>query len=342
MIIAQICQEEIWDLDLNLFFHSVFHSPCWLKTIKDTQHTPIYIDFIDENNKVGKISGLVVHHSKIRGKELYFYGGPALKELNEITYNECIKALFLYAKKKHYNRINIGSYDNKHSLRCHTKPFIINQRVEYIIPIREGISSIKFGSQFKRNCKKSSKIKPSFSSTNCTDDLLKIKHLIGETHKERVKKNGVSYDHFYLKNFNNTTLNNIIYSNNFKIHSAITEQCSHCMELSYRKNKYAYMLLKGSNNIGYQHGLSAYLTVEVINFMVNNNVHYYNLGGRPNGTDGDGLARFKINSGAQEIICYGASTNYITWPLKVLNPLLYLMRQIPKDSLFYNMIKKVI
>ncbi len=340
MIILKLCEEKIWEKDINNFFHSVFHTTDWLNTVQTKFFTPIYIDFYKQEEKVGKISGVIIKNSFIKGKELYFYAGPALKELDKTIYNYCLKAIYSYAKKKRYCKINIGSYDNKHSLKSSIKSFIVTKRIEYVIPINDGLPSIKFGSQFKRNLKKSKKITPEHSHTNSQTSLCKLNELIEDTHRERTKKNGVKYDHFYLRNFNNQTLQNITQFSSYQIHAAMVDKKTHCMELAFSSPKFAYMLLKGSDNFSYLNGLSAFLTTETLKTLGNNGIKYYNLGGRPDTPDGDGLARFKKNSGAEEIICYGASTNYICWPQKVINPLLSIGRKLPKHHPIVEFLKK--
>lgn len=333
--------KKVWNNDLHLFYHSVFISCDWLDIVSSKIHKPIFFDFFEDTIKVGKWAGLAIDKGALKGQELYFYGGIGLKNTNQLQYNHCAKALLNFAEKEGYSRITISSYDNKHSLKITGDSFYTTERMEYVIPIKNGYKQLKFGSQFKRNIKKAIKHNPSISSGNNTYFLNNLNHLINSTHTKREEKYGKVYNHFYLVNFNDNTLKRTLKLDSFKFHATTLNKKSNCSELSFTSGKYSYMVLKGTNDFGYQNGMPSYLSNELIKMFEEKGIEYYNLGGRPSSKDGDGLTKFKLSSGAQEIISYGATTNYLNWPLKTLNPILNLGRRLPKNNRIVLFLKKM-
>lgn len=342
MITIQSVESRDWEHDLELYFHSVFMSCTWLDTVKTNNHTPIFFDLFEGELKVGKISGLLINNRYLKGQELYFYSGPALKTLTESTYIQCYDSIYLYAKQNKINRVVIGSYDNKHSLKCSSNNYYLSERVEYIIPIKEGRDNIKFGSRFKRNVKTAKKQQPNIVCGNNTHFLNSLNKLIEDTHAERKKKFATDYDHFYLKNLNYNSLGKITNSKNAQFFASEINEDINCSELILESGTSRYMLLKGCNSTGYKYGMSSFLCNELINRFEKDNVAHYNLGGRPPTRDGDGLAAFKISSGAQEVKCYGGSTNYLVWPYTLLNPLINIGRKLPKENTLVKLIKKML
>jgi len=336
-----VIPETKWKQDLIEFQHSVFCTPEWLNLVYDEDTEPIYIDFNDGSSKIAKIAGLIVNNKTIKGYELYFYSGPALRELNEDHYNKCLDSLYQFSLYNRFLKLNIGSYDNKHSLKYTRQELYRTERVEYIIPVKDA-DTIKYGSQFKRNVKKAFKQNTSIQTGNIANLFNQLDTLIKSTHDKRKSKFDKDYDHFYLRFFNNKTLKRMHNNDSTTIYGTSNEDKINCAELVFTCNNYAYMLLKGCNNFGYKYGMSSFLSEKLVSQFHENNIKTYNLGGRPPTKDGDGLAKFKISSGAKEIKCYGASSNYLSGPLMLINPLLILGRLLPKDNKLVNYLKSII
>lgn len=105
------------------------------------------------------------------------------------------------------------------------------------------------------------------------------------------------------------------------------------MEFNIEVGSNVYMLLKGTDDYGYKNGLSSHLSHYLTQKYIKEGKSVYNQGGRPQGKDGDGLSIFKKSMGAREVTVYGATTNYITYPYKLLNPILNLGRLLPDVQL---------
>ncbi len=326
-----------WEKYLNLFHYSLFITPEWIEAIADSTHTPIYLNFFLKDIKVGKISGLIIKRSETK-TYLYFYAGPALKELNEDIYTQCLNALYRFAKKHSYAMISIGSFDSKHSLRYRGYKYMNTKRYEFVVPLSKGLQEININKRFKRNVKKARKVDSLIKHSGDIKEISILLKLLKETKKIRIQKYSTEYQPFYLANLNENALKKLIRSGIARIHYTENNDSIDSMEFNLEKDKYVYMLLKGTNENGYKNGLSSVLSYSLINEYIGQGYFTYNQGGRPPGSDGAGLEVFKKSMGAEKIATYSAISNFLTYPYKLLNPLILLLRLLPKSLL--NNIKK--
>lgn len=335
----KISKDE-WKIDLNDFFHSVFICPDWIESVQTTSFVPIYLDIYSGGNKIGKISGLIDHIGITKGSQLYFYAGPALKTLKQNLYNTCLSEIYRFGKKNNYSRIIIGSYDNKHSLEPVCAKFYKTERVEYVVPLNEKDHSIDKSKRFKRNVKNAKKLNPNTYKSQEVKELKLLKELLNNTLSLRVKKYKKPYSPYYLKNLNDESLIKLLKSGFAHIYYTCCNGSINCMEFNLENKTSTYMLLKGTNDFGYRNGLSSYLSNYLIDLYTHIKKNHYNQGGRPSTNDGDGLAVFKKSMGAKELISYGATTNYIIWPHKILNPILLIGRRLPQNNIFIQILKR--
>ncbi len=320
-----------WGKNLSLFHYSLFISPKWIEAVADTNHKPVYLDITINEKTVGKISGLVIKGGKTRSF-LYFYAGPALIKIDQDIHNKCLNTIFKYARKNSYYKVIIDSYDNKHSLKYTKNKNLQNKRVEYAIPLHKGIKNIEMSKRFRRNVKKGKKINPKISESQDTRNISTLIELLSSTKKIRIRKYNKHYNPFYLKNLNETTLKKLLTSGIAHLRYSVSDNSIDCMEFNLEKDDRAYMLLKGANENGYKNGLSSFLSYYLIKQYTNNGFSYYNQGGRPSGEDGEGLALYKKSMGAEEITVYGVTTNFLTFPLILLNPFLTVVRKLPNNN----------
>ena len=207
-----------------------------------------------------------------------------------------------------------------------------------MIPLHKGLNNIKFSNRFKRNVKKGKKSAPLIKSSSDIDILDILSGLLMETKKIRLDKFKVDYQPFYLANMSKNTLKKLLESGIAKIRYTENNGSVDCMEFNLEKDKYVYMLLKGTNSSGYAYGMPSYLSYTLINKYIEHGYFTYNQGGRPRGFDGDGLEIYKKSMGAEKIITYGATSLFLTYPYKLLNPLILSLRLFPKS--FVDKIKK--
>ncbi len=329
--------KQQFNKDLHLFFHSLFLTPGWIDSVSTKSSIPVYFDILDNNSKIGKISGLL-EESRF-GKQLYFYSSPALIKLNDLNVNKCLDDLKEYAVQNNISRIIVGSYDNKHSLKYSGKNYYITQRAEYIVPLYQ-VDTINQNNNFKRNVKKAKKLQCLHQNTRNKNKISTLLILLNNTLKARIKKYNTHYSPYYLKNLSEKTLYKLLENKIAQIHFTFHKDKIDCIEFNLESNGNAYMLLKGTNEFGYKNGFSSFLSNELINKYVQAGYKSYNQGGRPLGIDGDGLTTFKKSMGAEEIISHGATTNFIIWPYKILNPILIIGRLMPQNNFLIRILKR--
>lgn len=338
MKIETINTANNWIKNLKDFNHSIFIRPEWLESLSANNYTPIYLDFYSDSNLIGKLAGLIINKGNIRGKQLYFYAGPAIINPDTSLLNKCNCALHSFAKKEHYSRIIIGSYDQAHSLKIKNPNFFSTVRKEYVIDLN---SDIKFKSRFKRNTKKASKFIDLTEINRRKMPYEMVIALLSRTLEYRQNKKRKAYDPFYLPYWSPNSLEKLLNSDLtdfFVIHKNDT---THCFEINLKSGKRVFNLLRAADDAAYTNGLPSYIGKRMIEEYTSNHFNSLNLGGIPSGSDGTNLAVYKKSMGAKEITVYGATTNYITYPYKLLNPILNLGRLLP-DIGAVNFFKKFI
>jgi len=334
--IDNIVNKDIWSKNLNDFLHSVFITSEWIESLASPNHQPIYLNFHSNNILIGKLAGFIYNNAKIGGKQLFFYAAPALINCTSTILNACLNALYTFAKTNDYSRIVMGSYDQPYSCQISTKHFVQTRRSEFVIDLD---SNIQFTSRFKRNVKKASKFNELFQIKMNSVAAEKVALLLSITSRYRHIKKRQPYVSFYLPHWSRTSLDNLISNHSVDIFEICNSTTSHCFELNLKSGKRIFNLLRGADEIAYENGLPAFLGKHMINYYKLNDYKTLNLGGIPSGLDGKNLSIFKRSMGAKEIVVYGATTNYITYPYKLLNPIISIGRLLP-DIGIVNYLKR--
>ncbi len=341
-IVLQEVNREEWKSDLDQYNYSLFISPEWIEAVTDKHHKPLFIDFTINNKTVGKISGLVISKGGTSGTQLYFYSGPTLSTTNQSIYNSCFDAIFKYSKVNSISRIIIASYDNKHSLKYTKRKYFLTKRIEYVVPLHNGFENIMMSKRFRRNVKKGGKNNPEINQSKESNMIEILLKLLSATKMTRINKYHKDYNPYYLLNLNEHTLKKLLSSGIARFRYTIKNNSIASMEFNLEKDTSVYMLLKGTNENGYKNGLSSFLSFSLIKKYTEQNFLTYNLGGRISGKGGDGLETYKKSMGAEEMIVYGATTNYLTYPYKLLNPALRIGRMLPKNNAVVLFLKKFV
>ena len=102
-----------WSRSLNAFQYSLFISTEWIQSLATVNRIPVYLDFMQNDQIVGKIAGLLIKEKLFINSVLYFYSGPALMSKDHDLYDDCIRALVLYSGENKYCRLIVRSYDHK-------------------------------------------------------------------------------------------------------------------------------------------------------------------------------------------------------------------------------------
>jgi len=319
-----------WESDLSEFNYSIFQTPQWIETIsKQNSLSPVYIDIFYKNKKSGKISG-IVKKNKYTGKQIYFYSGPAIKDPDINLYTGTIRALKKYLKREKYTRLNFGSYGCLFAPEVKIRSFHPVMRKEYIVNLESPDYHKNYSRNIRRNIKKGKELYPELAINNIT--IEEIKRLLESTRQYRLNHDKKEYHPLPLPYFNNyNTLNTLLKTEITSTYSISIKGQIAGFLLTLEKHPYASALLTGIDMNFYSSGLSPCLYDQVFTELHNKGFHYINLGGIPDGEEGGKLAHFKKSLGAKEVILYGASSDFLIYPYKLLNPGINIIRKLPKD-----------
>ena len=321
-----------WSACLSKYNYSLFLSPQWIESVSDNNHHPLYLDFIQGDKVVAKISGLICKESRLKGRQLYFYAAPAFLSDTIHLFDACYQALRQWAIEKHFSRVIIASYDQQTVKQCGVKGFYLNLRYEYVVDFKSNGGPGKFATGFKKNYKKAQKLGATFHLDNQNGGLNRLLELLGITKDLRTNKYGCSYNPFYLKNMNAESLRRLVESGAGKLYCACVDDKVCSVQLNIECDKKSYGLLMGSDDSAYKNGLPSFVDYNLIEQYQIMGFNYYNPGGGPTDAGGSGIEQYKKAMGAQKFIFTGATTNFLVYPQKLLNPLLFIGRRLPTSE----------
>lgn len=336
------CTPEYWQKYSTNDALSVFQHPDWLKSIISKQKRPIYLEFTIDNKVVAIASGLEIKNSII-GYYLYFYS--AIIPINnnqqdaQILRN-CYASLKSFARENNYFRIIVGSYDSSILFSDFPSGYHPFTRTEFLLNPTTHDAGNDYGGQIKKNLKKARKVAPSFSRSYEYAHLNSLLKLLEETYNRRVAKKTEKYNPLYLQNISIDSLKKLLKSKGAEIYITETENTFHSMCYSVVFNNRVYLLLMGNSEFAIKNGISTYMYDCLIQTYKQKGIVSLNFGGTTSGKGGEGLTRFKKSIGCEAKELYGATTNFTTYPLAVLNPILNLIRKLPKINWFSALLEK--
>ena len=189
-----------WESGLVEFEHSIFITPQWLESVKNSERIPVYLDFYLNEKIVGKIAGLKITCGGLRKQRLFFYAFPSLSVSDEETIQYSISKLIKYAADNRFNRLTIKSYDRPFVSNLNLKNFIISDNDEYIIDLTHSMEEIQKGCNrlTMRKVKKAKKNGAVFFEGQSPDLLDRLVFLLEETRTIRISKGYDNYSYFYI------------------------------------------------------------------------------------------------------------------------------------------------
>ena len=334
------CKEvEKWEEDLGNFRFSLFQCKEWIEALTiGTNHIPVFFDLYSNETKAGKISG-IIHKTKYFGKQIYFFSGPALKNYNYALYSEFIDSLISYFKAKGVSRIVFGSYGSQYAPEIKHPLCYSFKRKEFIVDLTNDISK-RFSRNIRRNITKARSA--GFKIKTDRTNIKVLKQLLDATQRFRIKHNREQYDPLPLPLLNYNSLEKLSDTDLTKNYIAISDGHTTGFLLTLVKYPYSEALVTGIDEQFYKTGISPFMYEYAFEELKSNGFISMNLGGVPEGEDGKKLSHFKRSLGAEEKVVYGATTNFLIYPYKVLNPILNLARKMPQNSSIIKFLKKFI
>ncbi len=331
-IIIKQSEASQWKAGISEYNYSLFLSPEWINSVSDSTHQPLFLDFFQGNSLVAKLSGLICKESRLKGTQLYFYAAPAFLPDTLHLFDACHEVLKQWAIDEKYSRIIIASYDQQTVQQCRIKDFYTNLRYEYIVDFKSDNGLGKFATGFKKNYKKAQKLGATFYQDNQNGSLDRLLTLMGVTKDLRVNKYGCSYNPFYLKNMSSQSLRKLVESGVGKVYCACVYDKVCSVQLNIEDGNQSYGLLMGSDDSAYKSGLPSFVDYNLIEQYKSQGFLYYNPGGGPQDAGGSGIEQYKKAMGAEKFVFAGSTTNFLVYPQKLLNPLLYLGRKLPSSE----------
>ena len=334
--------EKAWVNNIHEFKHSLFISAEWVNAMQNANNKAVFLDFHKNNLVVGKLAGLICDYGGFSGRQLYFYASPAIKECDQDLFDSCHSALYDYARKHKYSRVILGSYDQQHELSCCAKGYYATNRFEYIVDFRPEAEELHFSKGFRKNVKRAEKNNISFIQSDKSEILEKLFALLEKTREHRISKYGSEYNPYYLQNMNKQSLTRLVDSGIVKLYYVLYNDEVNSVQYNIEKNGQVYGLLMGSDDTAYELGFPSYIDYNMIMRFQDLGFDYYNPGGGTDDAGNAGVEKYKHSMGGIKINVHGATTNYITFPQKMLNPLMNLGRILPRKNPVVKLIKKFI
>ncbi len=341
--LLQVVEVEVdsWINGYEEFDAGLFNSWEWVESLTNKSTNTIYLDFEKGGEIVAKLAGIIVNAGWIKGKQVYFTSGPAMKNWNSDLFKDCLATLYSFAKKKQFSRILIRPFDQPRHKKVEVKNFITTTGEEFVVYYNETDGKLGFSSNFIRNVKKAQKSGATFHKSKSPEVLSRMFELLDETQKTRIEKYGKVYDPMYMLNLNNNSLIRLLKSGIGVLNYTVLDGQVNSVLFSLEKNKKIYFLLMGSDEVAYKNGLPSLIGYNISTNAMNNGYLYYNLGLIPTvESGGEGLKRYKESQGASIITRHGYYSYYLRFPLFTLNQLMKLSRILP-DNIIIKLLRKI-
>ncbi|MDG5799792.1 GNAT family N-acetyltransferase [Marinilabiliaceae bacterium ANBcel2] len=332
-----------WLKDIDKYNITTFQYPSWLHAVKNSNKEPFFLDFKIGDRVKAKLSGLKIKDHL--GIYIYSYAGIMPHNSNNayeaLLYNS-YKKLYKYAVKNRYYRVVAACYDYNIKFNNFPKEYYNFKRNEYIIDPKNHEASTDFSSQIKKHLKKCRKKSLTFESSTSPNILATIFTLLNTTKKRRMRRHNDIYNPLYLPFLTKTSLKSLLDNRFGTVYFLKSKENIEAIEFNIELNDRRYTLLKATSEEGYRDGASSALTSKVISKYKEQGIYSYNLGGSVKTDSGDGLKKYKLNIGANEKELFGATTNFIIYPYKLINPVLNITRAIPKNNKVIKTLKKLL
>lgn len=341
MVVVSEVNSAIWGTDFESLDYGLFNTPEWVGSLSSNSFPALYLNFGVNGQVVGKIAGLVLKGGKIKGNQLFFCSGPALKQWDPKLFASCLEALRIYAKKNNYSRIHIRPFDQHLKEVVHHKNFFHTVTAEYVVDYRKNNNKVRMSYGFKQNVKKARNAGVCFNKTRSLDVLHRMLELMDTTRESRVRKYGQFYDPMFLVNLNEKTLSALLESGIGVLCYGELDGVIRSVQINIERNGQIYGLLMGSDGVAYQYGIPSFIDYNITMNAIESGCKYYNLGLiPPEEQGGGGIRKYKESQGGEKMVSYGYYSYFLVFPLVLINPLLKLSKKLPSNT-FLNSIRKI-
>ena len=198
-----------------------------------------------------------------------------------------------------------------------------------------------FDSDARYTVRKAKRFGASLKQGFSTELLDRLYELLAETGKRRESLGYGSFSFMYLPFLQRRGIEQLLCQKHAILFYVEDQEGILSMQLVFNYMNRAYVLLMGSTQKGYRHGAPTFNYYEVAARLKDLGVRYCNIGGVPSGSRNAGLGKFKRSLGTEIIETAEESTNFLLFPLCLLNPLMNLMRILP-DNKVARILKRIL
>ena len=317
----------------------------WLKAISGSDRKPVFLRFIENNKPVAFLGALDLNIKNGPARQLFCFSGINAGTNDASLISRCKIALLDYALKNFFQRIIIRSYDHQTFEDAGVKQFIKNKkRLEYIIYLDRDKESVinEFSKSIRQRARKAKGEGAVFRKSNSPELTETLLRLIKETNSIRKSKGYGSYASLYLPFLGLNEIERLVKAGYATFHFTELENEVLSISLDVTYQQKAYGILMGTSRNGYRSGSPSFHYYELVCLLKDEGYSYINLGGIPRNTRNSGLTAFKERLGPEIVESTEESTNFLTFPLYLFNPLLNLKRTLRNMEILPGVLKSFI
>lgn len=293
---------------------NIFLTSPWLESFRSVTRQPVYFQFLRDDALVGIIAGIEAKSlsllDSLLGKELLFFTGPAILAADIEQRQLWMNFLFCCCNKNNYKVIHLLPMDYPYLCNYDSTVFRPKIRREFVINLNTTMSEIAecIKKDQKRHVKKARAHGWTFKVDSSRDAVERLIQLLDETRRIRTEKNYSDYNYYYIPNFDEEVICNLLERNIATIFCAEKDGIIHHAELTAIYSNRAYGLLAGADLTAYREHAGPFLMFNVMEHLHSKGVASYNLGGGLKDSSSENLIRFKMSFGAEEFRGTGGST----------------------------------
>lgn len=314
---------DIYIQGLSEFKHSLFIKSEWVESFVNQEDTDVvYLQFVQNGEVVAKLAGLVKKEPRLLGRYLYFYAGPGFKNDSEELYNQCLKALLKYGRRKRITRLEIDYKDQQYQWNCHVKGYFKKSALNYIRHFSPSGESFSYGKSFRYKVRKAANSGAVFHEENSERILTRLHELLQESRALREKRWGQFYNPYPFPFMNKESTDKLFKSGVLKLQHVEIDGFVHAVSCALDDGQRMYGLIIASDDVSYTLNLQHFLKFNLFDLLEERGYRYFNVGSSDNTGKGKGLAQFKESLGCQHFKVPGVYTHFLSFPYNAINPVM--------------------
>lgn len=316
MVTIKQADVHIWNEELEKLHYSLFLLREWIESVSSDKHVAIYLDFFHKDELVGKICGIIIQESLLKGRLLYCFSGPAFKYPDDgELYKECLEALVLFANRQKCSRVYVDFWDSQWDKPVCSKLYKTIEWQEYAVGLLNGEKYEIHSKNIRKKIRSAQSAGFETGMDNNPDLIDKLFEFMEYTRIIRARRNRKNYNLINVNYVTKSSLKKLLQTKKAICHFGHQNGDIHYISFSIVNKERVYGLLNGADEKGYELGLPAF----TISGMFGDEVRYVNFGASiADEQDNANLDAFKRKLGAVSHSVYVFRTKYLRQPQKSL------------------------